>query len=88
MGNLSTAVAALDIVCATGDLVSIRRGDPELDGVVVGLGAFGVVARVTSDIQPEYDPRQNAFEGLPWDILLSDFDAVMSAGYSVSLMTT
>jgi alditol oxidase len=88
LGNLATAVAALDIIGATGDLVTIRRGDPGFDGVVVGLGAFGIVTRVTLDIQPEFEMRQDAFEGLRWDTLLSDFDAVTSAGYSVSLMTS
>ncbi len=88
LGNLSTAVAALDIVSATGDLITIRRGDRDFDGVVVSLGAFGIVARVTLDIQPEFEMRQDAFEGLPWATVLSDFDAVMSAGYSVSLMTS
>jgi alditol oxidase len=88
LGNLSTAVAALDIVSATGDLITIRRGDPDFDGVVVSLGAFGIVTRVTLDIQPAFDMRQDAFEGLPWATVLSDIDAVMSAGYSVSLMTS
>jgi xylitol oxidase len=88
LGNLSTAVAALDIVTATGDLITISRGDRDFDGVVVSLGAFGIVTRVTLDIQPEFDMRQDAFEGLPWATVLSDFDAVMSTGYSVSLMTS
>jgi xylitol oxidase len=88
LGNLSSAVAALDIVCGTGDLVTIRRGDPNLDGAVVALGALGIVTRVTLDIQPTFEMRQDAFEGLPWSTLLSDFDTVMSAGYSVSLMTS
>ena len=88
LGNLSTAVAALELVSATGDLVTIRRGDPDFDGAVVALGALGIVTRVTLDIQPEFEMRQDAYEGLPWDTVLSDFDAVMSAGYSVSLMTS
>ena len=88
LGNLSTAVAALDIVSATGDLITIRRGNWDFDGVVVSLGAFGIVTRVTLDIQPEFEMRRDAFEGLPWATVLSDFDAVMSAGYSVSLMTS
>jgi xylitol oxidase len=87
LGNLSTAVAGLEIVTATGDMVTVRRGDPDFDGMVVGLGAFGVVTRVTLDIQPSFDMRQDAFEGLAWETVLSSFDAVMSAGYSVSLMT-
>jgi len=52
------------------------------------LGAFGIVTRVTLDIQPEFEMRRDAFEGLPWATVLSDFDAVMSSGYSVSLMTS
>lgn len=88
LGNLATAVAALDIVTATGDLVTVRRGDRGFDGMVVSLGAFGIVTRVTLDIEPAYEMRQDAFEGLVWATLLSDFDTVMSAGYSVSLMTT
>jgi xylitol oxidase len=88
LGNLSSAVAALDIVWATGNLVTIRCGDPDFDGAVVTLGAIGIVARVTLDIQPTFEMRQDAFEGLPWSTLLSDFDTVMSAGYSVSLMTS
>ena len=88
LGNLATAAAALDIVCATGDLITVRRTDPGFDGAVVALGALGIVTRVTLDIQPAFTMRQDAFEGLPWAAVLSDFDAVMSAGYSVSLMTS
>jgi xylitol oxidase len=56
--------------------------------MVVGLGAFGVITRVTLDIQPSYRMRQDAFEGLPWGAVLDNFDAVMGAGTSVSLFTT
>ena len=87
LGNLSTAVAGLEIVTATGDVMTIRRGDDDFDGMIVSLGAFGIVTRVTLDIQPSFDLRQDAFEGLSWETVLSNFDAVMSAGYSVSLMT-
>src|SRR5262249_8909686 len=88
LGNLSTAVAALEIVSATGDLITAQRSDPGFDGLVVSLGALGIVTRVTLDIQSDFEVRQDAFEGLTWTTLLPDFDAVMSAGYSVSLMTS
>jgi xylitol oxidase len=87
LGTLSSAVAALEIVTASGDLVTVRRGEPGFDGLVVGLGAFGVVTRVTLDIQPGFRMRQDAFTGLPWERLSAELDAVMSAGESVSLMT-
>jgi xylitol oxidase len=86
-GSLSTAVCGLELVGADGDVVHLRRGDDGFAGMVVGLGAFGVVTRVTLDIQPSYQMRQDEFTDLPWEALLSDFDAVSSAAYSVSILT-
>ncbi len=86
-GNLATAVAGFQMVTAGGDLVEVRRGDEGFDGMVVGLGAFGVVTRVTLDIQPSFDLRQDAFIGLSWDAALANLQDIMSAAYSVSLMT-
>jgi xylitol oxidase len=84
---LSTAVSALDIVISDGERRTIRRGDPGFDGLVVGLGAFGVVVRVTLDIQPTFQVRQDVYRGLPWEVLLDDLDGVTSLGYSVSVFT-
>jgi xylitol oxidase len=86
-GVLSTSVSALDIVVSDGERRTIRRGDPGFDGLVVGLGAFGVVVRVTLDIQPSYQVRQDVYRGLPWDVLLDDLEGVTSLGYSVSVFT-
>src|SRR3954469_7308180 len=55
--------------------------------MVVALGALGIVTRVTLDIEPAFTMHQDAFEGLTWATLLAELDAVMSAGYSVSLFT-
>lgn len=86
-GNLASAVAGLELIGADGTRRHIRRGDEGFDGVVVGLGTFGVVARVTLDIQPSFDVRQDAFADLPWTAVLDNLDGVTSAAYSVSLMT-
>jgi len=86
-GNLATAVAGLELVCGTGELLTAARGDPDFDGMVVGLGALGAVTRLTLDTEPAYQVRQRAFEGLAWDTLFDHFDEVTSAGYSVSLFT-
>ena len=85
--NLSSAVAGLELVNASGDLVTVKRGDPGFDGMVVGLGAFGIVTRMTLDIQPSFDVRQDAFVGLPWEAAMANLDLIMSAAYSVSLLT-
>jgi xylitol oxidase len=86
-GNLATAVAGLELVAGTGELVTAARGDPDFDGLVVGLGALGAVTRLTLDVEPDYQVRQRTFEGLPWDELFGHLDELTSAGYSVSLFT-
>lgn len=86
-GNLATAVAALEMVTSSGEIVPAQRGDPDFDGLVVGLGALGVVTRLTLDVEPAFDVRQQVFEGMSWESLLGSFDEVMSCGYSVSVFT-
>jgi xylitol oxidase len=86
-GNLATAVARLELVTSGGDVVTFARGDPEFDGVVVGLGALGAVTRLTLDVEPAYEVRQDVFEGLAWGALFEHFDAISASGYSVSAFT-
>jgi alditol oxidase len=86
-GSLATAVAGLELVTASGETLTASRGDPDFDGLVVGLGALGVVTRVTLDVEPAYQVRQRAYEGLAWPSLFEHLDAVTAAGYSVSLFT-
>jgi xylitol oxidase len=87
-GNLATAVAAIEFLDGTGELVRLSRGDADFDGAVVSLGALGVVTRVTLDIQPTFDVRQDLYNDLPWDAVTADFDAITGSAYSVSLFTT
>ena len=84
---LSAAIAALEYVDADGELRRAGRADPDFDGMAVGLGAFGVVVRVTLDVQPSYLVRQDVYAGPTWDRVLAELDAIMSAAYSVSLFT-
>ena len=84
---LSAAIAALHYVAADGELRHAGRGDAGFDGMPVGLGAFGVVVRVTLDIEPSYLIRQDVYAAVPWERVLADLDSVMSAAYSVSLFT-
>ncbi len=86
-GNLATAVAGLEIVTSDGELITASRGDADFDGLAVGLGALGVVTRVTLDVEPAYEVRQRVFEGLTWDALYGHFDEITATGDSVSLFT-
>lgn len=89
-GNLATAVRALQVVTAGGDVVEISRDDdPDLmDATTVGLGAFGIVTRLTLSIEPTFDVRQTVYEHLPLATALEWFAQIMADGYSVSLFTT
>ena len=86
-GNLATAVAAIELVRADGELVTLRRGDPDFPGAVVGLGALGVVTALTLDVVPAFEIRQYVYDDLSPDALRADLDAILGAGYSVSLFT-
>src|SRR5450631_1794699 len=86
-GNLGTAVAALEIVTCSGEIIKASRSDPDFAGLVVGLGALGAVTRITLDVQPTYEVKQRVFEGLKWKALYDHFDEITSCGYSVSIFT-
>ncbi|CAN5704928.1 FAD-binding protein [soil metagenome] len=86
-GNLATAVAGLELVTSGGEIVEASKGEPDFDGLVVGLGALGAVTRITLDVEPAYEVRQRVFEGLSWEALFEHFDGITSRGYSVSVFT-
>ncbi len=88
-GNLATAVSGLEFVTATGELVKLsRQKDGEtFQGAVVGLGAIGVITKLTLDVQPTFVMRQYVYENLPLDEVKEHFDAIESSAYSVSLFT-
>jgi xylitol oxidase len=95
-GNLATAVSALQMVTAQGDIMSISReadGD-QFRGAVVGLGALGIVTSMALDIVPAFDVRQYVYEDLP--PVNGDLSGVepaerladiLSSAYSVSMFT-
>jgi len=88
-GNLSSAVSALAIINAAGEEVTLsRRQDGEtFQGAIVGLGALGVITRITLEVQPRFMMRQYVYQDLPLSELKAHFDAIESAAYSVSLFT-
>jgi xylitol oxidase len=87
-GNLSTAVAGLEMVTAAGDLLKLSRADGDaFQGAVVGLGALGAITKITLQIQPTYTVKQYVYENLPFEQLKEHFDEIEASGYSVSLFT-
>ena len=66
-GNLATPVYALEIATADGKVIRLsheKDGDSFL-GAVVGLGALGVVTRVTLDLLPTYEVAQSGVAYVP-----------------------
>ncbi|MFC4150476.1 FAD-binding protein [Micromonospora mangrovi] len=82
-GNLATAVAGLELVTADGDLLTVDRADDRFAGMVVSLGALGLVTRVTLDVVPTFDIRQY----VRLDLDRADLDAAFASAYSVSAFT-
>jgi alditol oxidase len=89
-GNLATQVVALELVDGRSEVVRLSedRDRDELRGAVVGLGAIGVVTKVTLRVVPAFDVRQWVWENMPLSQFTAHFDDIMSAGYSVSAFTT
>jgi alditol oxidase len=86
--SLADAVVAVELVTSDGELRRYAAGDPEFGGVVVSLGALGVMTTLELRVEPTFDVAQTVYVDLPWEAVLDDLDAVTSAAYSVSLFTT
>lgn len=86
-GNLSSAVMGLEVVVADGSIITLSKtsGPEKLNAMAAGLGAFGIITKVTLAVQPAFMVQQNVFTGLPVGGLKENFEKIMSAGYSVSL---
>jgi xylitol oxidase len=89
VGNLATAVAALEMVTADGSLVTLDRAEDRdrFSGSVVSLGALGVVTAVTLAIEPTFEVRQWVYDDMPWAAVEDDIEEVFAGAYSVSLFT-
>jgi xylitol oxidase len=96
LGNLATAVMAVELIAADGDIVTLDReasvvqsefNEPVFNGTVVALGALGVVVSLALGIQPDYDLRQYVYDNLPLSELDEHLTGIFASGYSVSLFT-
>src|SRR5688572_16131660 len=86
---LPAAVSAIEMVRADGEMVRLSRADDRetFDGAVVGLGALGIVTRLTLAIEPTFQMRQDVYEHLPVDAFAADFDDITASAQSVSFFT-
>lgn len=88
-GNLSTAVRAIEMMTADGKLVTLSKatlGD-KFQGAVIGLGALGVITRITLAVIPSFQMTQSVYQNLDFSVLKDHLREVFASGYSVSLFT-
>lgn len=85
--NLSSAVTAMEVVTANGELTVLSRSDEAFDGAVVNLGGLGIVTQLTLEISPGFQMQQDVYENLSLANLQDHFEDIYSSGYSVSLFT-
>jgi L-gulono-1,4-lactone dehydrogenase len=86
LGNLATTVVGMELVTGTGEVVTCdEQHDPELLRVArVGLGALGIVTRVTLQCVPAF--RLHAVETIEvLDDVLDDFDEFVRSAEHVEL---
>jgi xylitol oxidase len=88
-GNLATAVTAIEFVAAEGTVhsLSLERDQRDFKGAVVGLGAVGLITRLTLAVEPSFQVAQQVFEDLPFETAIERFDEISSSAYAVSLFT-
>ncbi|ANS77867.1 xylitol oxidase [Serinicoccus hydrothermalis] len=87
ISSLAEGVAAVELVTTTGERVRLERGEDDFGGAVVSLGTLGAVVALELDVEPTYDVAQTVYEGLTWDTVAQDVDAVTGLGTSVSVFT-
>ncbi|HWC22407.1 MAG TPA: FAD-binding protein [Flexivirga sp.] len=83
--GLASAVQAVELLTADGELRWIDATDRHFGGVVVSLGSLGVVTRLRLSTVPDYAVRQDAFVGISWGELIARAGEVLAASYSVSV---
>ena len=88
-GNLATAVSAMELVTGNGEVVVLSRAQDreQFEGAVVGLGALGLVTKLTLDVSPTFQMQQDVYESMPLATLEKHYDELTSDIYSVSLFT-
>jgi xylitol oxidase len=70
-----------------GEVQSFDRMSPAFGGMVVGLGALGIIVELTLDLVPAYTIRQSVYRNLTFEAAEQSFDAITGGGHSVSLFT-
>ncbi|MGJ3239010.1 MAG: FAD-binding protein [Anaerolineae bacterium] len=86
-GNLATSVRGMRWINGKGEQIELNHHDAEFAGAVVHLGALGVITTITLAVQPTFTLGQHVYLDLSLEQATTQFNALMSTAYSVSLFT-
>jgi alditol oxidase len=88
--NLSAQVIEIELIEADGLLQSYSaRSHPDIfPGMVVSLGALGIITALVLKIEPSFQVKQIVYDNLSRSSLRSHFFDIMSCAYSVSYFTS
>jgi alditol oxidase len=84
-GCLATAVSEMELITVSGDTITLHSED--VPGMVVGLGALGVVTALTLQAVPAFSVRQYVYTDVPFAQAREDFGEMTASAYSVSMFT-
>jgi xylitol oxidase len=87
--NLAASIEGIEMVSASGEELKLSRaksGEP-FEGMVVSLGALGVIRRLTLALEPAFEMRQHVYLDMPMAAVRDRFNHIQASGYSVSLFT-
>ena len=87
-GCLATSVVGVELVRADGSLLTARSEDPDFPGLVLSLGALGVVTRLWLRLLPTYDVAQDVLLDVPSSVVAERGVELLSSAWSVSIFTT
>ncbi len=88
LGSLATSVSGLELIGATGEIITVDRRTPDFEGMVVSMGALGLVTAVTLDVEFDYEIEQHVYGDVSLGLIAEQLGMVLSAAYSVSIFTT
>lgn len=85
--SLAAAVVGIDLVRASGELVTLTADDADFHASVVGVGALGIVTGLELSVRPSFEVRQRVLTNLSWEGALANFHTIAASAYSVSFFT-
>jgi len=84
---LAASVTRIQLMVADGSIVDVHRGEADFAGVVVSLGALGIVLEVDLQLVATFNLVQTVGSDLSWSRVVREAPSHLASAYSVSIFT-